>query len=705
MELKNGVLKMKKIILGSTLACVMLSSFACLAADNRITKSGFVDAMSVQDFTSNKNRKTIVVKWKDKAVHKNLTKVPELELKSSSKYMAKKMSRSALNIPEVLNRSYGIESIDSVYNKTGIQLKHLRTISLNNDVFIAKTSLSEDELISELMSTGMFTYVNINTKIKVNSLTNKPLQKRVAPTALDKNQFNDPAYLSSLYLDEQTDGLMGAHSFLKAGEFAKQNNQLGRKVRIAIIDTGFWAHDDVDYSSDDGYDFVSTFGFRGYGDCAVSDPTNSGDDETCSQDNFVEDNRDSDPTDKSWIFPYDSDGNVTGDGTVCIEGHGLSVASSVATIRNNNKGVIGAIDSEDVTLVPIRALGCGGGWSSDSADAIVWASGGNVPGVENINEQVDIINLSLGGGNICDQSSQYFDAIEFATSQGVVVIASAGNGNIDMVDFSPASCDGVLAVGSNTLLGEKSLFSNYGEDLDVTFFGNDVNVAYISSSVYLDAENSNFCNLDEGTPTNKSCYSTVSGTSFSSPLAAAAVAIIKMVHSDMSESELRALISLSAGKYDFSESGNPTVRSSLMPNAGNGNVLNALNMDLDLSTVENINAEHNFKNYEGETGELYLSGLSSISSMESVCSTYKFSWGNYTSSVDSVEYVLYGSNSGETVMDFNNSSMLSSSVTSINMIFNISGFNRVGIVSNVNGQVGNIFEVDLSEASKPTFCI
>jgi serine protease len=694
---------MNKLIMALTLTTIALSNFFAYNAYSETPTPRSIDKMNVNQFTSTKAHKVIIVKWKDSSIHKNLTKVPELELKSSSKYIAKSMSRSSINLPEKLDRELGLESIDRVYNKTGIQLKHLRSMSLNRDVFVVNTLLSDEKLINKLMSTGMFTKVNINKKIEVNTLTSKPIQKRVTPTALDKNQFNDPTYLSSLYLDEQTEGLMGAHSFLKAGEFAKENNQLGRKVRVAIIDTGFWAHDDVDYSSDDGYDFVSTYSFRGYGDCAVSDPTNSGDDQTCSQDDFVEDNRDLDPTDKSWLFPYDSDGNVTGDGTVCIEGHGLSVASSVATIRNNNKGIIGAIDSEDVTLVPIRALGCNGGWTSDTADAIVWASGGSVPGVENINEPVDIINLSLGGGRVCEQLT--IDATEFANSQGVVVVASAGNGNFDMTDFAPASCDGVLAVGSNTLLGEKSLFSNYGEDLDVTFFGNDVNVAYINSSVYLDPENSPFCNLDESTLTNKSCYSTVSGTSFSSPLAAAAVAIMKMVHSDMSESELRALISLSAGKYDSSESGNPTVRSSLMPNAGNGNVLNALNMDLDLSTVENIKAEHNFKNYEGETGELYLTALSNISSIESVCSTYKFSWGNYTSSVDSVEYALYASNSSDTVMDFNNSSILSSSVTSINMIFNISGFNRVGIVSNVNGQVGNIFEVDLSRASKPTFCI
>ncbi|AEP31474.1 S8 family serine peptidase [Brumicola nitratireducens] len=696
---------MNKLAIALTLTTVALSNLVAFSAYAEKQTAKLVDKMSVNQFTLKNAHKIIIVKWKDSSIHSNLTMVPELELKSSPKYMAKSISRSSLNLPEVLNRDLGLESIEQVYSKTGIQLKHLRTMSLNNDVFMAKTSLSEEQLIDKLMSTGQFALVNINKKIEVNSATSKPLQKRVTNTSLDKNAFNDPAYLLSLYLDEQVEGLMGAHSFLKAGDFAKENNNLGRKVRIGIIDTGFWEHADVDYSADEGYDFVSNFDFRGYGDCTSSDSTKSGDDATCSQENFVEDTRDSDPTDKSWFFPYDSNGNVTGDGSVCVQGHGLSVASTIATVRNNSKGVVGAIDSNDVTLIPIRTLGCDGGWASDSADAIVWASGGAVPGVENINEPVDIINLSLGGGGICNQNSEYFDAVEFAISQGVVVVASAGNGNIDMTDFAPASCEGVLAVGSNTILGEKSLFSNYGEDLDVTFFGNDVNVAYVNTGIYINPENSSFCNLDEGTPSNDSCYSSVSGTSFSAPLASAALAMMKMVHSGMSESELRALVSLSAGKYDFNRLGNQTIRSSLMPNAGNGNVVNALNMDLDLSTVENIKAEHNFKNFEGATDELYLSSLSNIASKEAVCATYSFTWGNYKSPIDSVEYFLFGSNSSDEVMDFNNSSLLSSGVEATDMTFNIIDFNRVGIVSYVNGQAGEIFEVDLSRASRPTFCI
>ena len=54
--------------------------------------------------------------------------------------------------------------------------------------------------------------------------------------------------------------------------------------------------------------------------------------------------------------------------------HGTHVAGTVAAVTNNAKGVAGTAFSAKV--VPVRVLGKGGGYDSDIADAVIWASGG-----------------------------------------------------------------------------------------------------------------------------------------------------------------------------------------------------------------------------------------------------------------------------------------------------------------------------------------
>jgi serine protease len=59
--------------------------------------------------------------------------------------------------------------------------------------------------------------------------------------------------------------------------------------------------------------------------------------------------------------------------------HGTHVAGTVAAVTNNAKGVAGTAGG--AKIMPVRVLGRCGGYDSDIADAITWASGGSVSGV------------------------------------------------------------------------------------------------------------------------------------------------------------------------------------------------------------------------------------------------------------------------------------------------------------------------------------
>jgi serine protease len=86
--------------------------------------------------------------------------------------------------------------------------------------------------------------------------------------------------------------------------------------------------------------------------------------------------------------------------------HGTHVAGTVAAVTNNGVGVAGV--AYNAKVVPIRALGKCGGFTSDIADSIIWAAGGSVPGVPGKSNPADVINLSLGdGGSRNSTSSGY----------------------------------------------------------------------------------------------------------------------------------------------------------------------------------------------------------------------------------------------------------------------------------------------------------
>ncbi|MCB9675203.1 MAG: peptidase S8 [Alphaproteobacteria bacterium] len=133
-------------------------------------------------------------------------------------------------------------------------------------------------------------------------------------------------------------------------------------------------------------------------------------------------------------------------------GHGTHVAGTIAQATDNGVGVAGM--APDVNILPVRVINENGGGSSFAiARGIIWA----------VQAGADVINLSIGSDNGAGAEMQ---AIEYALSQGVVVVAAAGNDGRDQLSF-PAAYAGVIAVGAVDALGEVTEYSNYGFGLDV----------------------------------------------------------------------------------------------------------------------------------------------------------------------------------------------------------------------------------------------
>ena len=120
-----------------------------------------------------------------------------------------------------------------------------------------------------------------------------------------------------------------------------------------------------------------------------------------------------------------------------VYGHGTHVAGIAAAMTNNGIGVAGL--GYTSTIMNVKVLGdTGSGAYSGIASGIIWAA----------DNGAEIINMSLGGSST---SSTLEDAINYAWSKGVVVVAAAGNSG-NTTPFYPAyytNCIAVAATDAN----------------------------------------------------------------------------------------------------------------------------------------------------------------------------------------------------------------------------------------------------------------
>lgn len=141
-------------------------------------------------------------------------------------------------------------------------------------------------------------------------------------------------------------------------------------------------------------------------------------------------------------------------------GHGTAVASLVIGRGQLTPGV-----APGAEILSIRiADDAGGSNSMLIARGIVAA----------VDAGASIINISLGSYG---DSGLVRNAIEYANTAGVVIVASAGNEGLDHLAY-PAANSGVIAVGAVDARGTQLAFSNAGATLAASAPGLEVNTAW-----------------------------------------------------------------------------------------------------------------------------------------------------------------------------------------------------------------------------------
>jgi thermitase len=187
-----------------------------------------------------------------------------------------------------------------------------------------------------------------------------------------------------------------------------------------------------------------------------------------------------------------------------VLGHGTETAGTAAAIGNNAAGVAGVAWQNPI--MPLVVLNSSDYASySNIANAIMYAA----------DHGVRIVNISIGGTSA---SSTMQTAVNYAWNKGTVVFAAAGN-YASSTPIYPAGCTNVVAVGATDSNDNLASFSNYGSYIDLTAPG--VNIM---------------------TTTAGSGYGGVSGTSFSSPIAAGVAALVLSRNPSLSAQQLVTLL-------------------------------------------------------------------------------------------------------------------------------------------------------------------
>ncbi|MBI4895713.1 MAG: S8 family serine peptidase [Candidatus Aenigmarchaeota archaeon] len=247
-----------------------------------------------------------------------------------------------------------------------------------------------------------------------------------------------------------------------------------RNIIIAVIDTGVqWDHPDLSANIWNNTAENCTNGIDDDGNGKIDD---------CRGWDFV--NNDSNPMDD--------------------HGHGTHVAGLAAAVGNNSINVTGVC--WNCTIMPIKAADSSGFLSyTDISDSLHYAA----------DNGAKVISMSFTGLN----ASSLQDAIKYAYSKGVVLVAAAGNSNVNSGNIYPAAYDEVVAVGSTTSSDAKSNFSNYGSWVDVSSPGSSILSTF---------------------PTNTT--GTLSGTSMSTPIVSGIAGLILSKNSSFTQEQVKTLL-------------------------------------------------------------------------------------------------------------------------------------------------------------------
>jgi thermitase len=195
-------------------------------------------------------------------------------------------------------------------------------------------------------------------------------------------------------------------------------------------------------------------------------------------------------------------------------GHGTHCAGIVGAITNNGIGMAGIAPNNRIIGVKVLSDE-GSGSTADVCNGIIKAA----------DMGAKVISLSLGGSG-GQQAKQ--DAVNYALSKDVVVVAAMGNDGREVKTY-PGASEGVIAVGSTDSADKRSSFSNFGPWISVTAPGSKI-----------------WSTLPTGGSQMGTAYGFASGTSMATPAVAGLAGLVRSQFPNLNQAQVKARIQATA---------------------------------------------------------------------------------------------------------------------------------------------------------------
>lgn len=401
-----------------------------------------------------------------------------------------KFKRPALSTAAHQKQAQALASL--IGSRRGVALQWLRSTGTQADVLRIGRRVDAAELaalIAEFKADAAIDYIE----------EDRLLQPTSTP--------NDPRYSEQWGYYEAVGGIRAP---------AAWDVTAGTGVTVAVIDTGYRPHADLAANIVGGYDMISDLATANDGNLRDADARDPGD----------------------WVRNFECGLNLSASSSW----HGTHVAGTIAAVSNNALGVAGV--AYGAKVLPVRGLGKCGGFTSDIADGIIWASGGTVPGVPANPNKAQVINMSLGGSGACDNTTRL--AIQGAISRGTTVVVAAGNDNGNANNHTPSNCPGVITVAAVGRNGGRASYSNFGTVVTLAAPGGDSRAA----------GNGVLSTLNAGTKgPGADAYASYQGTSMATPHVAGVVALLYSVKPSITPDEVKTALTTTARAFPAACSG------------------------------------------------------------------------------------------------------------------------------------------------------
>ena len=148
--------------------------------------------------------------------------------------------------------------------------------------------------------------------------------------------------------------------------------------------------------------------------------------------------------------------------------HGTHCAGIAAAVSNNGVGV--ASLSPGTGYVKVTSLKAMSDMGLGSQKTVIAAM------IEAADNQVDVISMSLGSRSNQFRQTAFIKAVKYANEKGAIVVAAAGNSNMNAKSFSPVNTPGVIGVSAIDPSISKAYFSNFVNEIPMAVAAPGVNI-------------------------------------------------------------------------------------------------------------------------------------------------------------------------------------------------------------------------------------